>query len=185
MLKFARALIVGALFLFPGHALAAAAGPSGFYFGADAVFDDVSLKAGVPDKSPNALYGVNLYAGYEVLQGISVEVGYEGRFSSASLASATEQGGHADAVFRVPLTDWADLKAGGGLNYIASVANVTTLESFAAFHSFNWGWHIFAGPEITLTPSVGWRTLLTYQQGGFGAAGSGDLIVSSGLAWHI
>jgi len=180
-----RAFLALLFIILAPPAFAAASGSTGFYLGADAVFDGAGINAGSIGRAPKALYGVNLYGGYEVLQGISVEAGYQGLFSAANLGSATEQGVHGDVFFRVPLTDWADLKAGGGVNYTASAATVTAFESINTYHSFNWGWHLSAGPELTVLPTVGWRTLLTYQQGGFGPFGTGDLIVSSGLAWHI
>ena len=173
------------LFAFSIPAVAAPTGDTGFYFGADAVYDGLSLKSGVVAKTPNALYGVNLYGGHELLQGVAVEVGYTGVYSSASLASATEQGVHADVVLRVPLTDSLDLKALGGVNYVASAAHVIDFNAFATYRSFNWGWHIAAGPELTIASDLGLRVLAGYQQGGFGPAGNGDLTVSAGLAWHV
>lgn len=178
--------VVGALLalLLIVPASAAPEGPTGWYLGADAVYDGARYDGKVVRQAPNALYGVNLYAGYQLFQGISLEGGYTGRFSNASLSSATTQGVFGQAVVRVPVTDAVDLLGSFGVDYMATNVHIN---DFGTFKGFAWGWRLGAGPEFTvIVPQLGWRTMVGYEQGGLGHLGSGgDVTLQSGLVWHL
>jgi len=178
------ALALMGLVFYVAVADAAPSGPTGWYLGADAVYDGARYDGTIVRKAPNALYGVNLYAGYQLFQGISLEAGYAGRFSNASLASATTQGIFGQAVVRVPMTDSFDLLGSFGIDYMSTQVHVN---DFSTLRGFAWGWRLGAGPEFTvIVPQLGWRTMVGYEQGGLGRIGSGgDVTLETGLVWYL
>lgn len=184
MLRFLGFLFISLLLWSP--AAASAAGPTGFYVAAEAVWDGVSYSGGNRVETlalaPNSLYGTNVSVGYQLFEGIGVEVGYLGLFGGGGLAGGIQsQGLTADAVLHVPINDWLDLDARGGVNWLATHAGNG---DFFRLHSYSFGYRFGAGPEVLVATDLGWRTLVSYQQQGAGFT-SGDVTVSSGLVWHL
>lgn len=182
------AVLIGLLFAVGSTpAMAAASGPSGWFVGVDAVYDGVTfsrtgkafgLKSG-------AMYGGDLYAGYQLFQGVSLEAGLGGACGITGIStfntSICSQNIFVESTIRVPLYTWLDLDVVPAVEYSAAHINLGEL---GTGHDYSWGYRIGAGPEVTLGEDVGWRTLVSYQQQGFHFT-NGDVSLITGLTWHL
>jgi len=170
------------LFGLASPAIAAADGPTGILFGADVVYDGLNFSRHTHiTQAPSVLYGADLYAGLQIFNGVSVEGGVTGAWNGSTSAAVGVQGLFAEATVRVPLEDWLDLDVVPGITW--SVGHLS-VPQVGDFHSYAWGYRLGAGPEVTIAPNLGWRTLVSYQQNGFTFT-TGQVAVSTGLTWHI